>query len=62
MQRIEHRLGQTLEAFFQERYVVGGQDQRQLADELGVNVGTVSRWMDRLGIAARPSWTRKAAV
>jgi transposase len=62
MQRVEHRIGRSLEEFFQERYVAGGQDQRQVADELGVNVGTVSRWMDRLGIPARPSWTRKAAI
>lgn len=62
MQRVEHRIGRTLEEFFQDRYVTAGLDQRQVAEELGVNVGTVSRWMDRLRIPARPSWTRKAAV
>lgn len=62
MQRVEHRLGRSLEDYFQERYVVEGLDQRQIAAELGKNVGTVSRWMERLRIPARPSWARKAAV
>lgn len=61
MQRLEHRLGRTLEAFFEERYITDGLDQRAIADELGVNVGTVSRWMERLRIPARPSWVRKVA-
>lgn len=62
MQRVEHRLGRSLEDFLTERYVVEECDQRQIAEELGVNVGTVSRWMERLRIPARPPWTRKATA
>lgn len=62
MQRLEHRLGQPLEDYLRQQYIDERKDQRQIAQELGVDVGSISRWMARLGVEARPSWHRKAAV
>lgn len=56
MLKVEARLGQTLEEYFEERYST--LTQPQIADEftrLGVKVSdaTISRWMRELGIEAR---------
>lgn len=60
MVRTEARLGRPLEEFFAERYQT--QTQPQIADELGVSVATVSRWMRELGIEARLPGQRPEAV
>ena len=53
MQLIEHRIGRPLYEFFTERYTHQGLNQREIADELGVDIGSVSRWMARLRIPSR---------
>lgn len=53
MQLIEHRIGRPLAEFLTERYVTEGRSQREIAEELGVDVGSVSRWMARLRVPAR---------
>lgn len=62
MQLVEHRIGQPLEDYFQKEYVTRRRSQSEIAAELGVDVGSVSRWMARLGIAARLGRPRKAAL
>lgn len=46
MQLVELRLGIELEAYLREHYVTKGRLLRDIADDLGVDVGTVSRWKD----------------
>lgn len=53
MQLMEQRLGEPLEVYLQRRYHTEGLTLRQIADELGLSVGTVSRWLPQLGIEAR---------
>lgn len=61
MQQMEHRLGRPLVDVLRERYHEKGQTLAEIATDLGVTVGTVSRWMDALGIDRRfPG--QKAAV
>lgn len=63
MQRLEHRLGEPLEAFFQRRYHDEGANLYALSDELGLSVGTLSRWFAVLGIETRfPGQRAKAAT
>lgn len=50
---IEGRLGRPLELYLEERYLRDGLTTVQIAAELNVNSGTVSRWMAQLGIEAR---------
>jgi transposase len=53
MARIEARRGIDLGAFLQQRYELEGRTQAEIADELGVDISTITRWMARLGIEAR---------
>lgn len=62
MQLIEHRIGQSLEGYFEREYVTRGRSQSDIAADLGVDVGSVSRWMARLGIAARRGRPRKVVI
>ncbi len=50
---IESRLGESLEAFLRRRYEVDGRTTTQIAHELNVNNGTISRWLAHFGIEAR---------
>ena len=52
MQVVEARLGRPLEEYLEERYAAGA-TQAEIASELDVTDGTVSRWMALLGIQAR---------
>jgi len=54
MQLVEARLGRPVEDVISEVYGRGGM-QRDVAEVLGVEVSTVSRWMKELGIVARPT-------
>ena len=61
MRRLEARLGIDLHAFLSRRYVDEGATQQAIADELKVDVATVSRWMTRLGIETRLFASEKAS-
>lgn len=53
MQRIEARLGKPMDAILREKYVDDGKTVEQVAAELGITKGSVSRWLQRFGIDAR---------
>jgi DNA-binding transcriptional regulator LsrR (DeoR family) len=53
MRRLETRMGIDLVVFIRDRYEVQGRTQQEIADELKVDVATVSRWMTKLGIETR---------
>lgn len=61
MRRLEARLGIDLGAFLEKRYHAEGRTQQEIADELRIDVATVSRWMTRLGIETRLFASEKAA-
>lgn len=61
MRVLERRIGRPLQEVFEEMYLDRGMTQQQIADELGIDVGSVSRWMARLGIEARYLGPRKVA-
>jgi hypothetical protein len=50
---MEHRLGEPIEVYLERRYIRDGLTTVQIADELGVDKGTISRWMSTVGVAAR---------
>lgn len=50
---VEARLGRPIEVVIREIYDAGG-FQRDVAEALGVDGSTVSRWMEILQIEARP--------
>lgn len=62
MQLVERRLGQPLEDYFQEQYEVQRKTTQEIADELGISNGTVSRWMAALGIEARLVGPRRSVA
>ena len=53
MQVMEARRGEPLDATLTRLYRDQGMTLAQVADELGVTIGTVSRWMSALGVEAR---------
>lgn len=61
MQRAEHQLGQPLEVWMAARYD-GGATQAEIASDLNVDTGTVSRWMSQLGIEAQYGPKKKVAA
>lgn len=62
MQLIEAERGRSIEEVFRELYVDRGLTQREIAAELDIDEGNVSRWMDRLGIAKRRLRRRRASA
>jgi transposase-like protein len=62
MQLIERQIEEDLEVFLRRRYLVEGASTVQIAAELGVNSGTVSRWMAHFDVEARLMGPRKAAI
>lgn len=62
MQLIEAEKGRPIDALLRSMYVDDELDIQQIADELGLTKGTVSRWMARFGIRARRPRDRKVAV
>ena len=61
MQVVEHRLGRSLEGYMRERYDAGA-TQAEIADELDLTTGAVSRWMVVLGIESRPPGPRRGGI
>jgi transposase-like protein len=53
MRQVEERTGQPLKLYLLDAYIVRERSMREIADELGVNVATVSRWMRALAIPPR---------
>jgi DNA-binding MarR family transcriptional regulator len=62
MQELEATHGKPIEDILRDLYVVGGLTVEQVGAELGVTQGTVSRWLDRVGIAARRPGPRGEVV
>lgn len=56
------RLGRPLEDVITQLYVDHGLMQREVASQLGIDTGTLSRWMRELGIVARPKGRGSAAA
>lgn len=46
MQLVEIKLGIDLRAYLQEHYVERGRLLKDIAGDLGVDIGTISRWKD----------------
>ena len=53
MQLVEMRLGQPVDESAPGRLPGRDSPAREIADELGVNAATISRWMARFGIQTR---------
>lgn len=53
MQVIEAERGRPIEQILHELYVEQRLSQKEIAAELAIDEGNVSRWMDRLGIQKR---------
>jgi hypothetical protein len=53
MQLVEAQLGESLEEFLRRRYETEGRTTVEIATELGLNNGTISRWLAHFGIQAR---------
>jgi transcriptional regulator with XRE-family HTH domain len=53
MRQVEERIGQPLRLYLLDAYIVRERSMRQIADEIGIDVATVSRWMRGLGIPPR---------
>lgn len=51
MQLVELKLGIDLRAYLNEHYVVRGRLLKDIAADLDVDIGTVSRWKDHFGLA-----------
>jgi transposase len=50
MRQVEERLGRPLYIYLQDAYNDRGLSMVQIGQEIGVDKGTVSRWMRQLGI------------
>ena len=60
MRRVQARIGRPLDEYIREQYEV--RTQAEIAAALGVTIGTISKWMARLGIEARFPGQRPEAV
>lgn len=59
MRLVETRLGRPVSEYLHDAYVVQERPQADIADELGVDAATVSRWMRKFGIETRVVGHRK---
>lgn len=60
MQTLEARLGRPIAEILRDLYVAQGMTVDEVGDELGVTAGTVSRWLGRCDIEARPRGGQRA--
>jgi len=62
MQLLELRYGKPIETLLRELYHDRRMTLEQMSKELGVGMGTLSKWMSRFGIPRRePVWVLPAA-
>lgn len=59
MQLVETRLGRSVREYLHDAYIVQELPQGEIAEALGVDAATVSRWMRKFGIPARVVGHRK---
>ena len=59
MRQIEQDTGQPIRVFLMDAYLVRGQSTTEIAAATGTDKGTVSRWLARFGIPARPVGTHR---
>ena len=50
---VESRIGRPVEDYLRDAYLVRELNQQDIADEIGVDISTVSRWMRLYGIQVR---------
>ena len=62
MQLVEQQVNEPIDDWLRRRYEVEGANTEEIARELGLNNGTVSRWMAHFGIQARLVGPRRAVV
>jgi transcriptional regulator of acetoin/glycerol metabolism len=62
MQVVEQQIGEPIEDYLRRRYEGDRWTTDEIARELGLNNGTVSRWMAHFGIAARLIGPRRVAI
>lgn len=55
MQRLEHRLKEPLETYIARRLSEPKTTQADVAQDLGIDDSTLSRYMQRLGLEPRPA-------
>lgn len=55
MQLVELRLAINLPVYLRDQYVTRGRKLAEIATDLDVDTGTVSRWMAHFGIPTRRS-------
>jgi len=60
MRMVEERYGKPVEQLIHELYVEQGMTTTATGAHLGIDGSAVSRWMERLGIPARPRGKRAA--
>ena len=60
MQRIEAREGRPMDEILRDLYCVQQLTVEEVAAELGLTKGAISRWLERFGIDRRPTSWRKA--
>jgi DNA-binding MarR family transcriptional regulator len=53
MQLVEIQRGIDLQAYLTAEFTEKGRLLKDIADELGVDIGTVSRWKDHFGLERR---------
>jgi DNA-binding MarR family transcriptional regulator len=58
---VERQHGIDLPAFLREQYHDHNRRLADIAGDLGLDTGTISRWMDQFGISRRIRTTRPAA-
>jgi len=59
MQVVEERVGRPIAQFLQDEYVVRERNQWEIAQEVGVDEATISRWLRSFGIPTRVIGHRK---